>query len=646
MLQGHSVVVAGDHQRGAAHPGSAWGSARSPASDDAAIRSITEARCPGASGVTSACWSWMTCGPGPESDCPHQAAGGDVCIPGAGATGAEGERGDMNYYCDRCGYEMYYSGAMSQAGMPCRACRIGRYRHGQQPAGFSTDAEHRPVPRGLPVPAFAPLHQGTVRTPDYFNYFAGEMGRPYQELLRRHTTYVGKLTNILIQDPKQFAWLTPYTGNKHNRAFFTQLLLARVARAKFADNQGVLPRLIEPFVGSGQVFLNACRWSTAFNHGMPLFTSVVGGDLNHYVIGVYRGMQQIGAKFTGLYRTWSFVWDQDMPGNYQRLLHDLNTGGRAAMLNHTADPKGARLAACKYIWLVNRCTRGTKLAPNGGLVANLKPDAVARALDIRRRETRTLAALLDVLEQIDFDVEHRDFQVTCASATRQDIVFMDCPFPQFSLEIPGVGEPCPEGFGTTAANTYGTPGGDGPGFQTTIVNTALQLVRQGTTVIMCNFANPGLIIAYANLIGNDLAHAGRRPLIYTYRSPSTRNEAYQLTILPGAGNRQVELCPNDVRDVWLSAGGDDYKANEFFQASPHWTPADNQHQQRFDQAERRRQAAEPTYVFVDDVDDEEDYSDAAGVIDLSELQDGGSVEVDEAEDETMLQDRDEDYVDK
>jgi hypothetical protein len=42
----------------------------------------------------------------------------------------------------------------------------------------------------------------------------------------------------------RFAWLTPYTGNKHNRAYFTQLVLAEVAKAKFVDNLGRLPRLM------------------------------------------------------------------------------------------------------------------------------------------------------------------------------------------------------------------------------------------------------------------------------------------------------------------------------------------------------------------------------------------------------------------
>ena len=79
--------------------------------------------------------------------------------------------------------------------------------------------------------------------------WAGVVGRRYQQFIREETTYVGWFTNCLLPDADQFAWLTPYTGNKHNRMYFTQRLLATVARQQFVKNGGKFPRLIEPFLG-------------------------------------------------------------------------------------------------------------------------------------------------------------------------------------------------------------------------------------------------------------------------------------------------------------------------------------------------------------------------------------------------------------
>jgi hypothetical protein len=275
---------------------------------------------------------------------------------------------------------------MVPLGRPCAVCGIGHMRQDRQGRGFSVTKDYQPVPRNLPVREYQPVHQGGMGGPANFNYFAGENGAKYQAFIQQNSIYVGKLTNILVPEPKRFAWLSPYTGNKHNRAHFTQLVLARVARAKFVDNEGRLPRLIEPFVGSGQVFLNACYWGPTLNAGMPLFSAVVGGDLNHYVIGAYRAMSELGDNVGLEYQKLAGTWDQNLERSYNQLVTDLELSGKADLANAATNPAAARAAAFKYIWLVNRCLRGAKLTHGGGVLAKLHPDATNRLSVIRLRE--------------------------------------------------------------------------------------------------------------------------------------------------------------------------------------------------------------------------------------------------------------------
>ncbi|HEY9439831.1 MAG TPA: DNA adenine methylase [Streptomyces sp.] len=527
----------------------------------------------------------------------------------------------MHIFCDRCGFERDYTGALNQVGRTCEVCGLGTLRQGQPNSGFTiTRGTFEPVPRNLPVRPLNLVRQGGMGVPGDFNYFVGESGDAYQRFVRRASVYVGRFTNIVPPEPKRFAWLSPYTGNKHNRMYFTQLVLSHVARAKFIDNGGRLPRLIEPFIGSGQVFLNACHWGPTLGGGMPPFSEIIGGDLNHYVIGAYRAMARYGASTGEVYARQAALWDLHIQNNYQQFIHELEAGGQAAMADAANDPDTAAQTAFKYIWLVNRCTRGTKLTAAGGVLGTLNPKIGKWTGAIRTRERNTLDAVLGVCGGIKPSLDCRDFRKTTALATQQDIVFMDCPFPTFSTRVPADGQRNPERFGSETARTYGT-GDDGADFQTLILNDALSLVQAGTTVIICNFANPGLITAYSRLLGDSVPPAQRRFYTYTYRSPSTVDQAYQLTVLPGALNARVAACPQAIMADWCRVGGDktDDDVEEFFVRKDVRTEEDRRYAREARRDERRRQDRDQADAFVPDDNEDDDYvEDGYGIDDLDD----------------------------
>ncbi|MFJ9609561.1 DNA adenine methylase [Kitasatospora sp. NPDC101176] len=507
----------------------------------------------------------------------------------------------MHIHCDRCGFERDYTGAMNQDGVPCAVCVHGRMRNGVPARGF-TVVQGVPVPRDMQVP-YVPFGTGEMDDPTSFHYFAAGNGRAYEAFVRANSCYVGRMTNLWMPEPGRFAWLSPYTGNMHNRAHFTQLVIARVARAKFTDNGGRFPRLIEPFVGSGQVFLNATAFGPGLNDGMRLFRSVVAGDLNPYVLGAYRALVDHGGDFVREYGERAARWDEAPADTYRRLLDHLEANGRREIAETDAYPVSARRSVSAYIWLVNRCTRGTKLSEGGGLQGTFNPEAGRRLAAIRARETATLTAIAELCGTAGIeDFACRDFRTTCDLAGREDVVFLDCPFPKFSNSVPPGFLASPETFGSQSAATYGT-GNDGAAFQTSIVAAVRELVERGTTVLVCNFANPGLVQAYARLLGRLPDGAEARHYTYTYRSPTTTSEAYQLTLLPGRGNPAVALSPQRILADWVRAGGDDALNEEFFRDTGVFAMEEDEDDVRHARREQLRQEAQTEYVVSGDEDE-------------------------------------------
>jgi site-specific DNA-adenine methylase len=456
----------------------------------------------------------------------------------------------VNHHCEICGYECQLAGSFARW---CPVCWTGLMLPGRAASGSFNVVNDDAVPLDPPPGPLRPDRIGNEIEPTTLGCFTGINGKPYWTFIRNNTTFLREFTNLWVPERERYAWLSPYLGNKHNRAFFTQLVIATVARAVFRANRGRFPRFIEPFVGSGQVFLNACTWGPVLNAGVPSFVEVIAGDLNHYLIAAYDAMLRSGKHFVTLYVEHAKEYDDDIRGAqavYKRNQLWLGGYGRDSARNR-ADPAGRDLAAFDYIWTVNRTRRGTSLNRTGGVTGTMGNGNLGK---IREREADTLTAIGEVLPAIRLRAAHRDFQQTCALAGPSDLVFLDCPFPKFTNVVPRAGQT----HRTESANTYGT-GEDGEGLQSRIIDEAARLVEQGTTVIICNFANPGLVLDYRKLIRNNVAEAAKRDYVYTYKAPSMDSTLYQLAILPGRG-KDLSGVPRTLRASWLAAVNDETAA--------------------------------------------------------------------------------------
>lgn len=414
----------------------------------------------------------------------------------------------MDIYCDHCGYERRYTGAMSPVGQVCGVCGIGHMREGRQLGGFTVTADHQPVPRNLPLRDYVVTAQGAPQPPGTLLCAAYDDDDPHRDFGLASSIHDGALLSRQVPEPQRFAWLAPYHG-EYQRAHFVQLTLARVARAKFVDNQGRLPRLIDPFTGSGQCFLNASYWGPSLNDGLPLFGAVVAGDINPYVCAAFQAMNHHGDTIGLKYHGQADRWDATLAQSHQQLQHDLQHGGKKALDNAATDPGPAYLAAFKYIWLVNRSTV-TMVNEHGGVEAQLDPHAAARIADIRIREWSTLNATLDLCRTLTLNIGCQDFRVTCGQAKATDIVFLDCP-------------PAPEA-------------------QAHVMAEALALMRGGTTVLLCNVALPAVLQCHAQFFGQTpgIAQPVEMP-----------GGVFPMILLPGSGNPTVSGCLAGIDDAWL-----------------------------------------------------------------------------------------------
>jgi len=476
----------------------------------------------------------------------------------------------MFYHCTYCGYEK-----MVMLPLPpklCPICGKGTVVQGRAPRGgfmvregiALTNPDAQGDVRASRVTYADPTARtldvgpsGTARPLSRVQYFGddGGAGSRYQNFIQKKTMYVGKFLNFKLEEPAPFAWLNPYTGNKHNRMVFTHIVIAAVAR-RIQGVHHAAPCLIEPFVGSGQIFLNCLRFGPDLNSGQLLAGSVKGGDLNPYVIAAYQCMQTLGSTFVDKYIEFAEHRDAQIgvDSAYAVALEWLRKSGEKCA---ASGGDASLLAAMHYVYVVNRCLRGSKLIAGGGVLAKLDPKKALRLQSIRKSERRTLANVVDVLRMSSCAFACQDFKLTCGAATPGDLVIMDCPFPKFSHALPLVLEDRSALGDLEAAGTYGT-GDDGPDLQVEIIAQTKKLIEAGTTVILCNYANPSLVLAYRSLI--EIAVPQRRRYVFTYQSPATATEAYQLTIVPGA---KMDMGPavDEIITRWKQFGGDDNSAD-------------------------------------------------------------------------------------
>lgn len=142
---------------------------------------------------------------------------------------------------------------------------------------------------------------------------------------------------------------------------------------------------------------------------------------------------------------------------------------------------------------------------------------------------------------------HADFADTARKAAPNDVVVMDCPFPKFTWTLPRT----PGELICKPSHTYGPE--DGAPLQQRILDEVKRLVEQGTTVLLCNFANPDLIQAYAKVL-EGFGIENTEDYIYTYKSPGNDSSVYQLVIFPGYEVDMTDV-PATSRTIWDGVTG-------------------------------------------------------------------------------------------
>src|SRR5262245_51464947 len=136
----------------------------------------------------------------------------------------------MDFYCDKCGFHARFGRGQAPYNGKCQVCGVGQMHQGECAHGFRVvqNAIQAFMPDGQAVAAPGPptVVPGEQYL-DYLDYFAGELGDAYKKFIQTETVYMGRFNKILLPEPRRFAWLSPYTGNKHNQRYFTQAALAK-----------------------------------------------------------------------------------------------------------------------------------------------------------------------------------------------------------------------------------------------------------------------------------------------------------------------------------------------------------------------------------------------------------------------------------
>jgi DNA adenine methylase len=208
-------------------------------------------------------------------------------------------------------------------------------------------------------------------------------------------------------------------------------------------------RLIEPFVGSGAVFLNAD------------YESYLLADSNEDLINLYQTLQQEGESFIDYCRSY-FTAETNVENRYYELRQEFNTN---------PDP---RLKAALFIYL-NRhaynglCRYNSKGGFNTPFGQYTKPHFPEK--EMRRFVTRAGQATFTVA----------DFRDTMRSAQRGDVLYCDPPYVPLSA---------------TSNFTSYSSGGFGRADQVALAELAKELSARGVPVLISNHATEFTLNAY------------------------------------------------------------------------------------------------------------------------------------------------------
>lgn len=204
-------------------------------------------------------------------------------------------------------------------------------------------------------------------------------------------------------------------------------------------------RLVEPFAGSGAVFLNAA------------FGAFLLCDLNPDLIALYRTLGREKGRFITAARG-LFIPENNTPEAFSRLRETFNA---------SRDPVERSLLFLylnrhSYNGLVRYNRKGVYNVPFGRYKAPYFPE-------------HELTVFLSRLQRYDVTFAVQDFRVTFDSLQPGDVVYCDPPYAPVSA---------------TANFTAYTGGGFGPQEQTALAEQAVRAAKRGIPVVVSNHDIP------------------------------------------------------------------------------------------------------------------------------------------------------------
>jgi hypothetical protein len=399
---------------------------------------------------------------------------------------------------------------------------------------------------------------------------AGMTGEAYiKKYLLPYTKYVKGYHAIQLNQPETRLFRV-YEGNEHNRRAFPQIVLNVIAQMEM-EKHGAKSIYIEPCVGSGQIFMHLNKNN---------FSSFHLGDINPFLISIYKNVNDWGNVFVNKYQETGVSWDTESEysigpqQNFQQSVDflrefnpfdltlykhpdtlrkdqnvessdseddekmeisdtDSGSDSEATMPVYIPvyqDSVKSMEMAIRYLYVMNRSLRMPVLSPNGG-VANPKihskfdPDQKgAEAIQsLMQTHTRTVQALQTLNNAMI--VARGQQHLGRLFIHLEDFVYTSEMATKLGNHcVVMIDAPFPKfsytESGVEAGKTYGTPD-DGTNLQNKIVQLAKKIYDAGNPCIICNYATPDLIKQYqAN---------GANP-IYTYTSPKQKQYIYMLAV--------------------------------------------------------------------------------------------------------------------
>jgi site-specific DNA-adenine methylase len=389
------------------------------------------------------------------------------------------------------------------------------------------------------------------------------------------------------------AWLSPYTGNQHNRCLFIQLALA--ATMRYSTSPHYASTLFEAFMGSGQVSLNY-HWCRGL-FGSPT-VRVRAGDINLPLSCAWENMCT-DSTLVGTYLAYASAWDSQIENAYPVLKHGINLLIECLSKRRPASPalkkqledylsdwdwqdtnedededededeeeeeEGEadfdfdvesalrRLIGILYVYLNNRCVLSTTYNVSTGIVSAtiMKDHSKSKLSAIREREAKRLALVQKYKGEMSLRFEESDFAATTEGAGLGDLVVYDCPFPEYACCVSSTqqqqakelsqwkSKPVKTAFdlcrteaqrtSMTGGNHYGI--NDGATLQLRILEDAIKKVQAGASVVLCNYATPELMLWYGRVFAA-LYQDDAIP-IYLLKRPGKGDQLYLFMVLPG-----------------------------------------------------------------------------------------------------------------